>query len=233
MEQYCGHLVQHEHIDVGGRSYELLTPARGEALLDDPAVIERFERDEYMPYWAMLWPAAVMLADIVATWEAVPQAAREESPTVLELGCGLGLVGMVAAARGYRVTVSDVDTDALAFAAENVRRNGLPKVTTREIDWRTGRLDLRVNRILAADVLYEERNLKPVAEFVRLHLARDGFALVCDPNRRTAETFAQVVQASGLKVATTRITHREAGRANPIGGRVFRLWCESGEDVAV
>ena len=82
--------------------------------------------------------------------------------TALELGCGLGLVGLVAAGLGWRVVVSDYDEDALAFALENARRAGVV-VETRVVDWRRSYPELRVGRILGADVLYEARNLEPVA----------------------------------------------------------------------
>ncbi|MCK4343013.1 MAG: methyltransferase domain-containing protein [Phycisphaerae bacterium] len=203
-----------------GRTYELLAPAKGEALLDDPRVVERFERDEYMPYWAMLWPAALLLADIVATWE--PAASHPEPPTVLELGCGLGLVGLVAARLGYRVTVSDHDEDALAFARESARRNGLPPPATRYFDWREAQQAWHVDRIVAADVLYEARNLEPVAEFIRQHLNAEGFALLSDPHRRTADSFELTARACGLSVAVTAVERSDEGGL-PIRGRIFHL----------
>ena len=61
-----GYHTKVERVVVGGRSYDLLVPADPDGLLDDPRVAERFESDEYMPYWATLWPAAFGLAEYVA-----------------------------------------------------------------------------------------------------------------------------------------------------------------------
>jgi methylase of polypeptide subunit release factors len=83
--------------------------------------------------------------------------------SVLELGAGLGLVGLAAARRGYRVTLTDHDADALAFARETARVNGLAIPQTRVVDWRSPPLEVRMDRIVAADVLYESRHLEPVA----------------------------------------------------------------------
>ena len=47
-----------------------------------------------MPYWAELWPAGLALA------HALPE--RLDGVRVVELGAGLGVPSLVAAARGER-----------------------------------------------------------------------------------------------------------------------------------
>jgi len=61
-----------------------------EELIDE----EAFANDEFLPYWAELWPAARALA------AALPPVAGLR---VVELGCGLGLPSLVAAAGGAEV----------------------------------------------------------------------------------------------------------------------------------
>ena len=46
-------------VTVGGVRLELLRPSSPEALIDE----EAFAEDEFLPYWAELWPAARALAD--------------------------------------------------------------------------------------------------------------------------------------------------------------------------
>src|SRR5262249_49754935 len=70
-------------------------PAR---LLDHPAVRSAFAADEYMPYWADLWPAARMLAKYIVRQSWAPGL------RALEVGCGLGLPGIAGLAMGLRVT---------------------------------------------------------------------------------------------------------------------------------
>ncbi len=38
-------------------------------MLDDPGVLAWNRRDDYMPYWAYLWPGAYLLAEAVAAEE--------------------------------------------------------------------------------------------------------------------------------------------------------------------
>ena len=82
---------------LAGREVRVVRPGDPDRLLDDPDVLAWNRRDDYMPYWAFLWPGAVMLAEAVAR---EPMAAGTRA---LEIGCGLGLAGLVGLARGLRV----------------------------------------------------------------------------------------------------------------------------------
>src|SRR5204862_8184692 len=75
-----------------GRDLAVLRPRDSEALLDEHA----FEEEEFLPYWAELWPSGVALAKAIA--DRSLRGAR-----VLELGCGLGLPSLAAALGGGRV----------------------------------------------------------------------------------------------------------------------------------
>jgi 2-polyprenyl-3-methyl-5-hydroxy-6-metoxy-1,4-benzoquinol methylase len=219
MHEFRGYPVTEAQIALAGRTLQLLVPSNSEKLIETAAVIERFAEDEYLPYWAQIWPASILLADSVATWGP----ASTDSPAVLEIGCGLGLVSLVLCGLGYRVLASDYDEDALAFVVENARRNGLAAPQTRWIDWREPYPELAVDRIVAADVLYETRHQRPVAEFIRRHLNPGGFALLADPNRMTADDFATVARHCGLLVETAPVESLPHLGDGPIQGRVYRL----------
>jgi predicted nicotinamide N-methyase len=132
---------------VAGVELTLLRPASPEALIDE----EAFANDEFLPYWAELWPAATALA------EALPDVAGLR---VVELGCGLGVPSLVAAARGAEVMATDWAEDAIELLRTNAERNGLGLVAETR-DWRLAWPE-RFDLALAADVLYEQRNVEPV-----------------------------------------------------------------------
>lgn len=220
--EFRGYPVRVRDLVVGERTYRVLGPANYESLVDDPRVVERFEREEFMPYWAEFWPACLLLADEVAAWPRVwSDIARP--PVVLEFGCGLGLISLVALDRGCRVISSDWDDDALAFVCESARVSGLPAPETRFLDWQKHYPDLRLDRLVAAEVLYETRSLRPIAEFTRAHLTDDGEALIVDGNRQTADAFESIARHCGLHVEIVPVErpHPESGK--PIRGRIFRL----------
>ena len=137
---------------MGDVELTLLRPEVPEALIDEDA----FAEDEFLPYWAELWPAALALA------EALPDV---RGLRVVELGCGLGVPSLVAAARGATVVATDWASDAVTLLKENAARNGL-ELRAEVRDWRRPweeRFDLAV----AADVLYERRNVEPVLARLR------------------------------------------------------------------
>jgi predicted nicotinamide N-methyase len=141
-----------EKLSVAGVELDLLRPESPEALIDE----EQFGHDEFLPYWAELWPAATALA------EALPDVRGRR---VVELGCGLGVVSLVAAAKGAEVTATDWADGAIDLLRRNAERNGV-SLHAEVRDWRdpwAARFDLA----LAADVLYEERNVEPVLARLR------------------------------------------------------------------
>ena len=144
--------LRDEQITVGEIGLVLRRPVSPEALIDEDA----FAHDEFLPYWAELWPAATALAAVLPNLAGL---------RVVELGCGLGLPSLVAAARGAAVTATDWSEDAVALLQGNAERNGLT-LTAEVRDWRDpwpARFDLT----LAADVLYERRNVEPVLARLR------------------------------------------------------------------
>src|SRR4051812_15002263 len=100
-----GPLVR-EDVFIEGRTYCIVRPGESDRLLDHPTVRSAFAADEYMPYWADLWPAARMLAKAVVREPWAPGL------TALEVGCGLGLPGVAALSVGLRVLFSDYDATA-------------------------------------------------------------------------------------------------------------------------
>lgn len=182
--------VMEERVVVGDRSLLVVLPRDSEALIDE----ERFARDEFLPYWAELWPSARALALAVAEvgLAAAGAVAGAVAPAaVVELGCGLGLPSLVAAACGARVLATDWAPEALPFVAENARRNGLT-VELLECGWAApgpivaaGPFQL----VLASDVLYERVNVALLVALLPQLVAPAGQVLLADPGRPALAEF--------------------------------------------
>ncbi len=182
-------------LDIRGLQVYVTRIADFEALLEslDPIT---FAEDERLPYWAELWPAAVALAHYMT--QRLSLAGRR----VLELGCGLGLIGIVAALQGARVLSTDYEAAALAFARHTARRNGCQQARFQLMDWRYPTLRRRYDYILASDVIYEARNFGPLAAILRRYLARGGTAVFSEPGRVNAVPFFALVRQHGFTCET-------------------------------
>jgi len=206
---------------IAGRALRLARPVEPDRLLDDPAVHARNQADDYMPYWAYLWPGARMLAEAVFDrWGGVDPGDDE----VLELGCGLGLGGLAALALGFRVRFSDYDPAAFAFIRRSVAEGGLPEKRADYLllDWREPP-PLSFARIIAADVLYERKLVPLVADVLAKLLAPGGEAILATPYRASAEDFPAELPPRGLGCeAEATSTVDEAGERRP--GTIYRVF---------
>jgi predicted nicotinamide N-methyase len=176
-----------EIIPVGEGSFVITRIASIDRLYDDlvargPA--HEDVADERIPYWADLWPSAVGLAQYL---HAHPELVSGK--TVLEIGCGLGLPGIVASALGGRVTMTDYLEEALAMAGRNAERNRAKGVAFRKMDWRRPDASLTADVLLASDVAYEKRSFEPLPHAISTLLGPGGLALVSEPGRAFAKPF--------------------------------------------
>lgn len=209
-----GPLVR-ERVFIEDKTFVISRPEKSDCLLDNPAVHRAFDQDEYMPYWADLWPAARMLAKAILH---EPWSGQE----ALEFGCGLGLPGVVALSVGLRLTFSDYDPCALRFAADNARINGLTDFKTLLLDWRNPPSDLKVPVLLGSDLIYELRNVEPLVNFIRQVLAPDGLCLITDQDRVPAQALRETLQAQGLNFTTQTMRAGEPG-GRRLKGTLYRI----------
>lgn len=208
--------VTREKVFLEDQTFLIDRPDRADKLLDHPEVHQASQRDDYMPYWAELWPAARMLAKVLLK-EPLPQGA-----VTLELGCGLGLAGVVGLYRGLEVIFSDYDASALKFAADNARINGFTNFRTLQLDWRQPPADLKVSVVLGSDLTYEARNVEPIVKCLKSVLAPDGFALVTDQDRIPAEIFRTELTRADLRF-TTRPLKAGVPGGRRSKGTLFRI----------
>jgi predicted nicotinamide N-methyase len=179
-----------EVVAVDGRDLRLLRPRDSEALLDE----EAFEREEFLPYWAELWPSSLALARAIA--KRALRGAR-----TLELGCGLGLPSIAAALAGGRVLATDWSVEAVEITAANAERNGV-RLDTLVCSWTEPELLLARapwDLVLASDVLYERRNADLLLDL--LPRLTDEVWLA-DPGRPPATPFLEAA-AKAWEISST------------------------------
>lgn len=168
---------------LGGRRHALLVPAEPDDVL--------FHLEEHSdptqglgadPYWARLWPTSLNLADsiLAAEWPA--------HATAIELGCGIGVAGLAALARGMHVTFSDYNPIAVDLAVENARRCGYEAVSGMVLDWRSPPAR-KFDVILASDVIYDRQLHVPLMETLEALAHERSIVWIGDGGRSATEDF--------------------------------------------
>ena len=186
-----------ETLALAGRTVRLLRPRSGDALLDE-VLAEDDPADDRLPFWAELWPSGSALAAAVAELDL-------GGKRVLELGCGLGLVGVTAALAGADVLAADQSAEAIAFTTVNADRNGVALRTVRCAFERPEPLLAGApwDLVLAADVLYEPKTVPVLVDL----LPRLGPAVwLADPGRPREPEFLRCVDAAGWRRQSRVVT---------------------------
>jgi predicted nicotinamide N-methyase len=191
-----------ETIRIAGREYAFTRVADPNRVLDEICDAEdRIEKVSgrrkdgnhlHLPYWAELWDSALGMGGLL-----IEQGIA--SCDVLDLGCGMGFTGTVAASLGHRVTFADLETPALLFAKLN-SLSYCPTARARQLNWQTARLGERFDLILGADILYERQQWDHLEPFWRAHLAPAGRVLLGEPGRKTGDDFPAWITRRGWKI---------------------------------
>lgn len=159
------------------------------------------------PYGRVLWPSASACAAVL-----LELASSGAVKSVLELGCGTGLVSLVAARAGLDVLATDVDEGALTAVAASAQVSAGSALRTAVFDVRGAASLPRADVVVAADLLYEELLAAALARRVREALASGAHVIVGDPGRVFRPRFDALV-ADGASDAPTWRAHGDVAVA--------------------
>lgn len=199
--------VCEEKVVIGNRVYVFTR------VLDPDHVLEAFElaaeredgtQPPWQPYWAEAWESAVVLAKALTRLDLTAES-------VLDMGCGLGLVGTVAASLGGNVVMVDAAPPALLFA----KLNSWPwrdKVAVQQLDWRCDELRQRFSLIAGSDIVYDRDEWPYLETFWRRHLHDDGSVLLAEPGRSTGDEFIAWIRERGWRLREIEDTRESSNR---------------------
>jgi len=196
----AGFRAARTRVDVGVDTIALWRVADLERDVDRDALLAGDDPRE-PPYWAHLWSGAQVLA------EAVPRGRA----TAIELGCGLGLPGLVAARRSARVTFVDRVLAPLAFVRASAAACGFTTIDVVAADATGAAVSARFDLVLAAELLYDRALFGALACAVRDRLAPGGVALLADARRIDTRQFYEEVDRVGLRFRASEHRVREEG----------------------
>jgi predicted nicotinamide N-methyase len=165
--------------------------------------------DRQLPYWADIWPSGIALGDVVAA-----RSGELAGKLVLEIGSGLGVTAAATLEAGARLIAVDYTPLALGLCRYNALANVGTAPRTLAVNWRAlGRSALaRLEAagpfpiILAADVLYESRDIDPLIDLISRLLAPDGMLWLSEPGRKVASRFLDTLALRGWRF-TSQTAH--------------------------
>ncbi|MBD3314603.1 MAG: methyltransferase domain-containing protein [Chitinivibrionales bacterium] len=139
---------------------------------------EECDRETPVPFWAVVWPAAAVLAHYV-----LKERGLVAGKTVLEVGCGGGAAALAAAMAGAaKVIANDVDPIATRIAEHNAQANGI-HLDFSNRDFTCGEIPAGVDVVLVADLFYERTVSHRLLRALRAARQRGVRVLVADGQR--------------------------------------------------
>lgn len=188
--------LREEAVSVRGvaRPLGVIRPVDTDLLLD--RIVD--DPEQNLPYWAELWPSGVALASEIAAEPALVAGKR-----VVELGSGVGITAAVALDAGADLLATDYAAESLILTRYTCLHHAGREPETMHLNWRSERdvdrllADGPFSVVLAADVLYEQRDVAPLLRLVERLLAPGGVLLLAHPGRPPARRFLELARNDG------------------------------------
>jgi len=161
------------------------------------------------PFFAVPWPAAQLVARLMLD-EAVPVKGQR----VVELGCGQGLVAVVAALRGARATATDIDPLALSVTRALADAHGVTvDVRLTDLNDEIAVIDAvrGADVVVAADVVYNEALARSLAARLPTVIASVPFVIVADSGRPFFHIVGQQARLVPIGVADVPVARAVEG----------------------
>lgn len=187
------HKVIFEKFRVADTTIRLLKIADLEEFL---AGKDPFANISEFPFWIRLWDAAIILAYVL---QALPD---KNGRKLLELGAGLGAPGLVAAAAGFSVTLTDYEDIILDFQRVSAAASKLESVECRMLDWLNPPKLTTFEVLAGAEILFREEFFEPLLNVFSTYLAENGrIYLAHDASRQSLPRFLRLAERD-FRIAT-------------------------------
>ena len=166
-------------LNIKGKPFKFLVPKSLDGFVNSNNVFENF------PLWAKIWEASIVLSEYLAN------TASDPNKTFLEIGSGMGIVGIIASAFGHRFVSTEFNPDAIAFCRANSALNSTsgtnPEIM--ELDWNRPSIKATFDTIVGSEVIYNEKDFDPILKLFRTFLKPGGEIILAEGVRKTSMEF--------------------------------------------
>ena len=179
------------------RKFYFYTPRSIDRFIDPDDVLRDF------PLWSKIWEASWVLADYLARIPTDPER------RFLEIGSGMGLVSIIAASFGHRMTLTEGNRDSLNFARANALLNNRPELDIVALDWNEPKLDGAFDYIVGSEIAYKEESFHTLQNLFESFLAPSGEIILTAGVRETSIEFFKQMQQNFNILAQKKMLRSE------------------------
>ncbi len=171
-----------------------------EAVDSQDALLDLMEGDFDPPYGLLLWESAIALAQTL-----MPLGSEMQGKTVLELGCGTGLPGILCARSGANVVQSDMFSYCTDLAQHNAEVNQISNIGYHLSNWRDWNAPGVFDYVIGADLFYDRMVHRDLVNVLARSLKPDGRIYFADPQRLSTPAFLEMARLAGWQSSTTAV----------------------------
>jgi len=168
-------------VKINNKPFSFLTPKNLDNLLDSSDIKNQF------PLWVKIWEASLILADHLVNQ-------KQQSKSILELGAGLGITGIIAESFGYKVTATEYDAQALQFLMANAHTNDCKTIDIQQLDWHKPNIEGQFDIIVGSELIYKESDFESLIALFQKYLLPGGEILLANEPRKLYEPFLDILK---------------------------------------
>jgi len=200
---YQAYETEAAEIAINGKKFSILLPRYLDRFINPTDGLHDF------PLWAKIWKASWVLSGYLAGLQP------DVNKRLLEIGAGVGLVSIVAATFGHRITMTEYNPDALNFARANACLNNCPGLPIKKLDWNHPRLTDQFDLIVAAEVTYNEAYFRPLIRLFKSNLKPGGEIILASEIRGSGKDLFRLFK-SDFDITVAKKTLRSETVAIPV-----------------
>ena len=189
-------------LKIGDKEFVFFLPRNISKFVDQRNLFKNF------PLWARIWEGAIVLADYISRLEInIPKS-------FLEIGAGIGVVGIITASFGHNVTITDYNKDALNFACANVHKNlgdNIKNIKIKILDWKAPKVDESYDYIIGSDVVYKEEDFDYILNLFDVALKKKGEIILSESFRKNSLKFLEILSRKYKVQAIKKVLRSDKG----------------------
>ncbi len=174
--------VELTKFSVVNQTLEIYVPVNIDRFINQHNIFEGF------PLWSKIWEATAVLAFKLS------QIPPDSEKRFLEIGAGMGVVGLYASKIGHSVTITEYNRDAINFARANALHNGIENADIQHLDWSNPGDIGQFDYIIGSEVIFKEEDIMSLFLLFQRYLKPDGRVVLAEGMRRTSLEFVRKME---------------------------------------